>query len=115
MSLFETTEQIDEDRKASEMKLVYYNLMIVAIFIFCHTFKWIPNLFEWTLTHTNEVQNKFHSKSCNCFLATQHFPKSYQEVYSTLALDAGLKFRLQLLCLQHQAQYFSNVDTFILS
>ena len=68
MSLFETTEQIDEDRKASEMKLVYYNLMIVAIFILCHTFKWIPNLFEWTLTHTNEVKNKFNAiKSCYCF------------------------------------------------
>ena len=67
MSLFETTEQIDEDRKASEMKLVYYNLMIVAIFILCHTFKWIPNLFEWTLTHTNEVKNKFNAKSYNCF------------------------------------------------
>ena len=57
MSLFESTEQIGEDQKASEMKLVYYNLMIVAIFIFCHTIKWIPNVFEWTLTHTDEVRN----------------------------------------------------------
>ena len=57
MSLFESTEQIGEDQKATEMKLVYYNLMIVGIFIFCHTIKWIPNVFEWTLTHTDEVRN----------------------------------------------------------
>lgn len=59
MSLFKSTEQIDEDKKASEMKLVYYNLMIVALFIFCHTVKWIPNLFEWSLTHTDEQHSIF--------------------------------------------------------
>ena len=84
MSLFETTERIDEDRKASEMKLVYYNLMIVAIFILCHTFKWIPNLFEWTLTHTDEVQNKFHAKSCYCFFSNTAFSqKSSRGLFSS--------------------------------
>ena len=53
-------------------------------------------------------------KVVTVFLATQHFPQSHQEVYSALALDAGLKFRLQLLRLLHQAQYFSNVDTHIM-
>ncbi len=57
MSLLKSTEQISEKQKASEMKLVYYNLMIVALFIFCHTIKWIPNLFEWLLTHTDKVRN----------------------------------------------------------
>ena len=54
-------------------------------------------------------------KVVTAFLATQHFPQSHQEVYSALALDAGLKFRLQLLRLLHQAQYFSDVDTQIMS
>ena len=57
MSLFESTEQISKKQRNDEMKLVYYNLMIVALFIFCHTIKWIPNFFEWLLTHTDEVRN----------------------------------------------------------
>ena len=80
MTLFKSTEQVDEDRKTSEMKLVYYNLIIVFIFIFCHTFKWIPNLFEWTLTHTDSVRYFLYVLAWTCqtaFLASQHFPESY--------------------------------------
>ena len=62
------------------------------------------NMVNFFLGHPVDINSLF------LFIATQRFPTSHQEVYSILTLNAGFKFCLNILYLQHQAQYFSNLD-----